>query len=551
MRDVTLSHRQQWSLAVLVAGAAIALTGCDATLRDGRSDAALRQRTVTVTAADRVGSCYNFWSVGNFNKPHAVLEAEAVRTHREAAPFVTELNLVYLLGGRYRGVNEWFLGLAEDGTPRTDFSGMIDQLRAAQAAGYGVRVVLDKVPYGLSDPPRENYYGNTAPPADGRVWGLYVEAAVRAMVEAFGRETVLRWPFRVGTEPDLNPAHWAGTREEYFAYYDHTVAAVRRVLPEAVVGPGNILNPNWHRDAQGARRRWGLDIIDHAATGINAATGQVGSPMDIFSCSWYPRVGWPLERFDEAMGAMRERLDRHERFRTVPIEVGEFAVLGDGRGRHLYAGDTTEWSAGFYAALADRVYALDVRKLYEWDHATLGVLHPKGRVIEMLAGMVGGDRLRVTSAGGSDAVVGAVACRQGDDLHVLLYHHRSERAAGPAETVRLVVEDPRMTDGATWGLSQWLLDREHGVWAYRYEADATAAGLKPLPNAGLYEGAVLRLYGEPGVPVFRSNQAAYEALSRPLQEADNQPVAVGDGRWTVTVEMPCHSVRLLRLKPSR
>ncbi|HOI56485.1 MAG TPA: hypothetical protein PLP01_14650 [Phycisphaerae bacterium] len=507
------------------------------------------QRTITVTAAETLGPIYSFWSVGNFNKPQSLLDPQAMRDYREAAPLVTELNLVYLLGGRYPGANEWFLGLDADGTPRTDFAGMIAQLRAALAAGYQVRIVLDNVPYGMSDPPQEHYYGNTAPPADERVWGLYVEAAVRAMVEAFGRETVARWPFRVGTEPDLKPAHWAGTEEQYFAHYDHTVAAVRRVLPEAVVGPGNIMNPGRRPDAQRIVRRWGLNIIDHAATGANACTGGAGAPMDVFSCSWYPRVGWSLDRFNEAMGAMRRRLDQYEPFRRVPIEGGEFSVLGDERGRHLYAGDTTEWSAGFYAALADRVYALDIRKLYEWDHATYGVMHPKGRVIEMLQEMAGGERLAIAVEGASDAQCGALACRRGDDLYVLVYHHRPGRAAGPAETVRLEVRDARMTDGALWRLSRRLVDRGHGVWAYAFEADATAAGLTPLRGAGLYEGAVLRLYGEAGVPVFRANAAKYHALSQPLVEADNQPVPVADGRWTVTLEMPCHSARLLRLSP--
>ena len=60
----------------------------------------------------------------------------------------------------------------------------------------------------MSDPPQENTYGNTAPAKDVRVWGKYVEGAARAMVDAFGRETVARWWFRVGTEPDLAPGHW-------------------------------------------------------------------------------------------------------------------------------------------------------------------------------------------------------------------------------------------------------------------------------------------------------------------------------------------------------
>ncbi|MBN2582369.1 MAG: hypothetical protein JXL80_04825 [Planctomycetes bacterium] len=509
-------------------------------------------RTITVAAdASPLGTCYAFWSVGNFNKPHALLDPQAVRDYRGAAPLVTELNLVYLLGGRYEGENVWFRGVAEDGSLRTDFTGMIAQLRAAMEHGYTPRIVLDNVPDAMSDPPQPNYYGNTAPPADENVWCRYVEASVRAMVEAFGRETVGQWSFRVGTEPDLKPAHWAGTKEQYMVHYDHTVAAVRRVLPRAVVGPGNILNPGMIGRPRWARNRWGLDIIDHVATGDNAGTGQIGAPMDVFSCSWYPRVGWPVSRFDEAMGAIRSRLDRYGYFDRVTIEVGEFAVLGDDRGRHLYAGDTTEWSASFYAALAARVYALDIRKLYEWDHATYGVMHPKGRVIEMLQRMAGGKRLEVDVEATSAANCGAVACRKDDRLFVLLYNHRPERDASVPETVRLVVEDSRMAAGTDWRVSEWLVDREHSVWAYAFEADCAAAGLEPLPKAGLYEGSVERLYGEPGIKVFRDNAAKYEKLSQVLHAADRRPTPVADGRLTMDIEMAGHSVRLLELAPPR
>ena len=504
------------------------------------------ERTITVDADRAVGTCYSFWAVGNFNKPYLVLDAKSMKEYRNAVPLVTELNLVYFLGGRDEEHNRWFLGVGPDGKVRTDFAGMIAQLKAALDAGYTPRIVLDNVPHAMSDPPQPNFYGNTAPPKDERLWHQYVEAAVRAMVKAFGRETVSRWRFRVGTEPDLRPGHWAGTREQYFAHYDYTVDAVTRVLPEAIIGPGNILNPGSGRGAR-SRGRWGLDIIDHAGAGTNACTGKTGTRMTIFSCSWYARVGRPVARFDEAMRAMRDRLGRYRQFADVPVEVGEFAVLHDERGRRLWAGDTTEWSASFYAALADRVYAQGVQQLYEWDHATGGVFHPRGRVIEMLARMAGGRRVAVTVEAESAANCAAIACRKGDDLFVLLYNHRPRREDTVRENVHLAVQDARMKAGDAWRLSEWMIDRQHGVWAYAFEADCEAAGVKPLPRAGRYEGSPMRLYGEPGREVFRRNADKYARLAAMPMTKENVAVPVGDGGLTLDVEMPGHSVRLLQL----
>ena len=195
-----------------------------------------------------------------------------------------------------------------NGEVRTDFSGMIAQVRAALDAGYTPWPVLDNVPHSLSDPPEWNFYGNTAPPRDERLWHQYVRAAVQAMVDAFGRRTVGSWWFRVGTEPDCVPEHWTGTREQYFTHYDFTVDAVTSVLPDAQIGPGNILNPAEQEHRVFDKDQWGLDIIDHAACGANACTGRRGTRMTWFSYSWYAFMGTPIEVFDHACEATQSRL---------------------------------------------------------------------------------------------------------------------------------------------------------------------------------------------------------------------------------------------------
>ncbi len=505
------------------------------------------ERSVTVRADRALGPCYPFWTVANCNGPHRFLQPGYAEGLRRGQPFITQINAVYLLGGRYRDQNVWYRGLRPDGRLDVDFTGLVAQLQAMLDGGYTPWIVLDNTPYAMAAAPQENTYGNTAPPDDERLWARYVEAAVQALIDAFGREQVARWWFRVGTEPDLYPGHWTGTREQYFAHYDHTVAAVTRLLPEARVGPGNILNP---RDGQfGTRTRglWGLDIIDHAACGTNAVTRGVGTRLDWFSYSWYARVGRPLSDFDEAASLARERLGRYPQLRDTPLVIGEFAVLHDESGRRLWAGDTTEWAASFYAGLADRVYRQGIRQVYEWAQTTDGILHPRAQVIALLDRMAGGQRVDVKVRAESAAECGAVACRKGDDLYVLLYNHRARRRPSVPEKVRLVVRDARMRRGDTWRLSESLVDAEHGTWAYAFAADCRAAGVRPLPQAGRYEGSVSLLYGKPGVEVFRKNRETYARLAQ-VSEA-TAPVTVRSGRFERDLELAGHSVRLLKLSP--
>ncbi len=499
----------------------------------------------SVDAGSPVGDCHPFWVVANWNKPYLVLDPGSIEGRKRSAPFVSELNLVYLLGGRDREHNRWFQGVDEDGTVLADFGGLIEQLRACLDQGYRPWIVLDNVPYDMSDPPDENMYGNTAPPKEERIWHDYVRQGMEAMVDAFGRSTVADWWFRVGTEPDLLPGHWSGTKQQYSDHYDHTVAAVLEVLPEAMIGPGNILNPVEGEYGIIVRDQWGLEIIDHAATGTNVCTGETGTPMRWFSCSWYGRVGVPLSMFDKAVGMMRDRLGRYDDLCDLPLAIGEFAVLHDENGTRLYSGDTTEWSASFYAGIADRVYRHGIRQVYEWSHATDGLLHPRGQVIEMLRRMAGGRRLAVEREGETESDVGVVACRKDGALFLLAYNHYTDREPGAGAQLRINVEDAGLPNGAR--LTEWKIDREHGVWAYEFERDCATADVEPLPEAGRYEGGINHLYGKPGYAVWRDNRDKYADLAVLAKTRDSEPVSVTDGRIELSLDMPGHSVRLLRL----
>jgi len=257
-----------------------------------------------------------------------------------------------MLGGREDGLNAWFKGIGKNGEAECDFSGLIKHLQGMQDAGYTPRIVLDNIPTAMSEPGEMATYGNTRPAIDLRVWHSYIQQAIQSMVEAFGMNTVSQWRIRVGTEPDLYPGHWRGTKEEYLRHYDCTVDAVLSVIPNAEVGPGNILNPSIKHRVNGiGQNPWGLDIVDHCATGTNTWTGKTGTIMTFLECSWYGQVGRPIDSINVAIQRMRERLERYPQFMDLPISISEFSILRD---EHNYRGkgDITEWGASWYAAIA-------------------------------------------------------------------------------------------------------------------------------------------------------------------------------------------------------
>ncbi len=522
-------------------------------------------RTIHVRSEKTGDRLHGLWRVSNFaamSDKYTFIGPDTTDVLRSKAPFVREVLVDFTLGGRFKDGQEWLLAVRPDGTLETDFSGLIDRIRAVLAAGLRPWLIMEKVPPVLTTEPAWNFYGQTAPSADLELWREYVRQAVQAMVDVFGRETVATWPFMVETEPDLHPAHWAGTRDEFFAHLDFTIDGIKSVLPEAQVSPGNMLDPAFayeFRHQMGddalqhvrARDQWGLQIIDHAGAGVNAATGERGTPMDFISASWYGSIGSSTEAFSHAVETMRARLDRYPQFKDVAIDIREFSVLVDEQGRRLYAGDSSEWSASFYAAIARRAYDQDVRAIFEWDSATYGVLHPRGHVLGMLERMVGAEELTVeVKHAESAAECGAIAAHTDDGrLLVLLFNHRPQRLAQITEQVTLLIDDPRMKKGEMWSISEWLVDRDHAVWAYAFNEDARAAGLDPLPHAGRHEASPNRYYGPKGVELFKQNIEKYGHLAELPMTRNQDVLRVDDGKVSLDVRMRGHSVRLLELSP--
>ncbi len=515
---------------------------------------------------DKAGPpCYRFWDVRVTTNQMDFLKKPASQFRAEN-PFATTVNCVRLLGGRPDSLNLWYKGVDEKGNIKTDFTGLVRIIRTILDEGIKPYIVLDNVPAEMSDGDL-NFYGNCRPPKDYNLWRQYIDAFMKVLIREFGPEKVKTWQFRVGTEPDLFPNHWNGSREEYFKHYDITVDAVTKVLPEAIIGPGNILNPTnkfWVKgnskaerndepsDIVGKANGWGLSIIDHAAAGTNYVTGKKGTKMDFFAFSYYDAVGGkkPI-LLDKAIEIVRERLARYPKLKNLPVSAQEFGILHDDSNKRLWGNEITEWGASWYAAISDIVYRYNLTKAYEWSTTTNGIMHPRTLVIKMLERMAGGKRIEVSTGGKAEGNVGAIAALKDGKIYVLLYNHQLNRTPAVTNTISLTLNGSQMTGKKKWLMNEWSVDRDHGVWAYEMYADFEKAGLKPEPSAPIYDGSPGKTFRSGWRDIFEQNRSKYQRISESIMTKNEAPVQAQNGIISLEYVMPGHSVRLLEIIPGR
>ena len=174
------------------------------------------------------------------------------------------------------------------GRPVYDWTGVDRIIDGYLARGVRPYLQIGFMPQALSSAPAGTPYqhswrpgfgskslagGWNAAPKDYARWGEVVYQWTRHNVERYGRAEVARWYFEIWNEPNLD-IYWTASREDFFRLHDTGVDAIRRALPEARVGGGEVAGP----DAQ-----WMRAFLDHLATGRDAATGQTGTPTDFVS----------------------------------------------------------------------------------------------------------------------------------------------------------------------------------------------------------------------------------------------------------------------------
>ncbi len=500
-------------------------------------------KIVSINTEDSNGVFYNFWSTRPMINQTRFNASGFRNSIRQIRPYVKSYNLVRMMGGRVDDKNTFYKGIDSSGKIITDFSGLIASLRNFMSTGFKPRIVLDNVPWEMSLPRVEDTYGNSKPPNNYNLWRQYVNAFLQTLVDEFGMNQVKTWRFRITTEPNYSPHHWRGTKEQFFKHYDITVDEVLKVIPNAIVGPGNLLTET-------SLANFTTEIIEHCANGRNYATGEKGTKMDFFSLSYYEKIDKKELRFESVVKPYREALNKYSQFANIPFDIQEFGILrGDNGNRGLSLSDGTEIGASWYAAIADLSFKYGVAEIYDWGQEVENSNLPTGRrnVTDFFLKLEGGTRL--SPSGNLSGFTGVIPVSKNGNLYLLLYNHNTIRNSRASKTIYPKISGNQISDQTIWKMNEWSIDKNSGIFMHELYKDVRNAGVGEKTNGRIYGNRPSDYFEDGWKTVFANNLSKYTALSKiPLTSKDSL-VKVNKGELVLKVDLAPHSVKLIELIP--
>ncbi|MFB9109768.1 GH39 family glycosyl hydrolase [Flavobacterium gyeonganense] len=327
------------------------------------------------------------------------------------------------------------------------------------------------------DPYTDIITGWAYPPKDYDKWRKLVYEWVRHSVERYGQKEVESWYWEVWNEP--NGHYWKGTREEFFKMYDYAADGLKKALPTAKIGGINIAGTRG-KEAQ----EWTNDFIKHCISGVNYATGKIGSPMDaiLFHAKGWPKMVDGAVRMDMApqlndiQTGFRLTMSYQET-KDLPIIIGESdpegcAACGMATNPENAYRNGTMYSSYTAASFARKYILADQTKVnfigaVSWsfefedqpwfygfrDLATNGVDKPVLNVFRMF-GMMSGKRLNVTSnrmypieeilkssVRGDQSDIGALASKDKKSAAIMVWNYHDVDKTGLSENVNVAIEN--------------------------------------------------------------------------------------------------------------
>lgn len=498
-------------------------------------------KVVSINTGSVVGQMYNFWSTRPMINQTRFSSSGFTSSLNSIKPYVKSYNLVRVLGGRTDDKNIFYKGVDASGNIITDFSSLLNDMRNFMQTGFKPRIVLDNVPWAMNAVKEVNTYGNTNPPDDYNIWRQYINAFLQTLIAEFGMNEVKTWRFRVATEPNYSPQHWNGTKEEFFKHYDITVDEVLKVIPDAIIGPGNNLT-------EGVAT-YTTEIIDHCATGTNYATGVIGTKMDFFCISYYEKIDQNTVKLPNDVEQYRNKLNSYPQFRDIPFDIQEFGILRDENAKKgLSLSDATEFGASWYARIADLAYDYKINEIYDWGQEIEASDLPEGRrhVTEMFLKMEGGSRLETIDNISGHA--GVIPVTKGDKIYLLVYNHNTTRNSSVTRTMFPVIEGGQIASVANWKMNEWTVDKTHGIMMHELYKDVRAAGVGEKTNGRIY-GRPSDRFEDGWKDVLSANLAKYTQIAKLPQTITDSIVKKQEGKLVFKVDLEPHSVKLIELIP--
>ncbi|WP_032096194.1 MULTISPECIES: sulfatase [unclassified Alteromonas] len=304
------------------------------------------------------------------------------------------------------------------------------------------QIVLDNPPWAfqrghkfVEEPDGKHYllkdkigvYGNGLPPYNAIAWNKYISAFITKLVERYGKERVLNWRFRVGSEIDTRPQHWAATREEFFDHYLNTVSAIKTTLPSAKVGVH-------FREASHKSR-----YVDYTGNKENAYAPHFVTwakennvPYDFLAISYYPHITHPHEMdMDEVYAKQIAPILEHADYNPAArFEIHEYKFIVKMK-RAGFVSVATSHNSAFFAMLAKMMLTHNIKDVFQWGNFHEGSYSPEALTQLALFPMVG-NRLYENSVSTKktpqgNTVNGIFTERESDDgIDVLAFNFNNE-----------------------------------------------------------------------------------------------------------------------------
>jgi xylan 1,4-beta-xylosidase len=352
-------------------------------------------------------------------------------------------------------------------------------------------------PYRHDWKPGDPYFkiitGWAYPPKDCNKWAELVYQWVIHSVKRYGKKEVESWYWELWNEPN---GYWKGSMDEFFKLYDYTADAVKRALPNAIIGGINIAGT-----AGASAQKWMHAFVKHCFNDTNYVTKKVGTPVDVilFHAKGAPRTVNGHVRMD--MGRQLKDIDAgfklvasYPQLKNIPIIIGESDPEGCAacgmktnpenayRNGTMYSSYTAASFARKYA-LADS-FKVNFKGAVTWafefedqpwfygfrDLATNGVDKPVLNVFRMF-GKMQGKRVQVegsqmyplktmvdSSVRGIQTDVGALAAKDKKSATVMIWNYHDEDVTGTPSNVAVSIND---VPAKSVKLTHYRIDNEH------------------------------------------------------------------------------------------
>lgn len=399
------------------------------------------------------------------------------------------------------------------------------------------------------------------PPKDYERWGELVTAHAQHCLERYGTEEVKTWLWELWNEPDI--FYWRGTPQEFYELYSVTARAVRKAIPDALVGGPSVTGA-------------GVDFL----RGFLQHTRDNGDPLDFVSfhtkgsafTPWrvYGPTGGPApEKQSPSANKMIFEVQRmlrvmaeFEEYRDLPAIVDE-CDAGVPAHHTFYDNpnfefQNTEYYPVFQIKLMKKLLDLNEIEEAKVDHATSwsfyfegeryfegtrsfltagGIEKPFLNAYRALA-QLGERRIEATSDAAQD--VGAI-----------------DHSTGRSMAEEIDVLASRSESGTVSVLVWRHTDDQYQRDDAQAEVTLDIAGL----SAGSYRLSHFRIdechsnshtaWKEQGAPQLPSSEQLEAIKARQGLEQFEEPrsVTAKDGKAGLTVTLPLPSVSLLVLEP--